>query len=79
MLDFTEPEFDIIQAGTIPISCDVFACLGQHLRGHIHADRPARGSDLAGCDENVKAAAAPKVQDHLSRTQRCQGIRVAAG
>jgi hypothetical protein len=50
-LEHPGPELDIQQSCQLGVS----SRLGQHLRGHVHADHPTGRADESGGDQRIRA------------------------
>src|SRR4051794_17084324 len=74
VLDVALDELDIVDAGLggVPVG------EGEHLVGHVQADRAAGGPDAAGADEDVRAGTGAEVEDRLALVQFGDGGRPAA-
>ena len=78
MLDFPQPELDVVQPGALAIGRDVLPRLGQHLRRHVHADGPAGRPHFAAGNEHVEPAARAQVQHHFAGLERGERVGIAA-
>ena len=79
MLDFAKAEFDVVQAGFLPVMRDVVARLAEHFRRHVHADGAAGGANFASGDEHVETAAAAEIEHGFAGLQRGERGGIAAG
>ena len=78
-LDFAEAKLDVLQACDLVIRRGVLPREGEHVGRHVDADHTARRADLGAGQEDIEAAAAAEVEDHLTGLQGGDGRGVATG